>query len=199
MFHDAERPDITLSDWDRLREKFPGALISQMLNREDAGVPDWFMPMAWGIAIASDELLHEAGDMPTSSWQEAGYARFWHELGPRMLLTRQCHKPRLWSIERWDTRHHGVDEVLCFPFGSTPIFTRTYAQAMRLAMHCHYHKLPPGLRWIRSPDHDLDIVTEFARIRRFDERYRRNHQARDNLRGFAPMDTPDKLKSYPSV
>jgi hypothetical protein len=189
MFYDAERPDITLSDWDRLREKFPGGLISQLLNREDAGVPDWFMPMAWGIAIASDELLREAGDMPTSNWQETGYARFWHELGPRMLLTRQCHKPRLWSIERWDTRHHGVDEVLCFHFGSTPIFTRTYAQAMRLAMHCHYHKLPPGLRWIQSPDHDLDIVTEFARIRRFDERDSQYQQGQDNLRGFAPSST----------
>ena len=87
MFYDANRPDIRLSDWDRLREKFPGGLISQLLNREDAGVPDWFMPMAWGIAIASDELLRDAGNMPTSSWQETGCARFWHELGPRMLLT----------------------------------------------------------------------------------------------------------------
>jgi hypothetical protein len=106
-----------------------------------------------------------------------------------MLLTRQCSKTHSWSIERWDTRHHGVDEVLCFPFGSTPIFTQTYAQAMRLAMHCHYHKLEPGLRWIRSPDHDLDIVTEFARTRHFSERCRRYHQARDNLRGFAPSST----------
>jgi hypothetical protein len=189
VFYDANRPDITLSEWDRLREKFPRSLISQMLNREDAGVPDWFMPSAWGIAIASDELLRDAGNMPTSSWQETSCAHFWHELGPRMLLTRQCSKTHSWSIERWDTRHHGVDEVLCFPFGSTPIFAQTYAQAMRLAMHCHYHKLPRGLRWIRSPDHDLDVVTEFARIRRFDERYSRYQQGQGNLRGFAPSST----------
>jgi len=42
------------------------------------------------------------------------------------------------------------DEVLVFNFGSTPIFTRSYQSAMRLAMYCNGNNPPHGLRWIKQ-------------------------------------------------
>jgi hypothetical protein len=140
-----------------------------------------------GVTIASDELLRQAGhrhDMLPRSWQQTSYAYFRYDIGPRMLLTRRCDDTHLSSIERWDARRYGVDEVLSFHFGSTPISPQTYAHAMRLTMYFHNHEPPAGLRWINSPDRDLDSVSEFARMRRFDEHYARYQQARNNLRGF---------------
>jgi hypothetical protein len=36
----------------------PTKLISEVINRDKAGLPDWFVPPARGIAVASPSLLH---------------------------------------------------------------------------------------------------------------------------------------------
>src|SRR5438445_440700 len=72
------------------------------------------------------------------------------------LMVRGCGS--LWTVER------EMDEVLVFPYGSLPVFTRTHRAAKYLAEYCQYPEpgegsYPPprgvasGLRWIVStPD-----------------------------------------------
>ena len=83
-----------------------------------------------------------------------------------VLPVRRCDKHEWWVIER---RVADVDEVLVFNFGSTPIFTRGYQSAMRLAMYCNGNNPPHGLRWIKETPDDCPGAIEFARKRRIDE------------------------------
>ena len=82
------------------------------------------------------------------------------------LAVRRCDKHEWWVIER---RVADVDEVLVLSFGSTPIFTRSYQSAMRLARHCNGNNPPHGLRWIKETPDDCPGAIEFARKRRIDE------------------------------
>jgi hypothetical protein len=61
MFYDVSDPDIKLSDWERFRKEFPQHLIDEVLGREQACLPDWFVPLAWGVGVASDALLQQVG------------------------------------------------------------------------------------------------------------------------------------------
>ena len=62
-----------------------------------------------------------------------------------------------------------VDDVLVFGFGWTPIFTRSYQSAMRLAMHCHVNWPPGGLSWIKGMPTDPKPAIEIARQRHVQE------------------------------
>ena len=153
MFYDVKRPEITLAEWERFRGEFPRSLIDEVIDRDAARLPDWFLPAAWGVGIASDELLRRAGHQGIyrpRGWRETSCDSYRLGLGVQTLLVRRSENEDLWTIERWnETRRYEVDEVLGFHFGSTPIFTRTYSAAMRLAMHCHGNEPPTGLRWIK--------------------------------------------------
>jgi hypothetical protein len=181
MFYDVERPEITLLEWERFCEEFPPRLIEDVIDRDKACLPDWFMPWAWGVVIASDELLREAGHRDgmrqPPDWREPTPHYFEHAINGRSLLlvSRESGETGLWTIERLGpSRRYEVDEVLGHIFGGTPLFTRSYQSAMPLAMHCHTKEPPPGLRWIKAPPENVvKGVTEFAKMRRFDERYAR--------------------------
>jgi hypothetical protein len=83
-------------------------------------------------------------------------------------MVRQCGNQDLWTVEQWNEErpYQHSDEILVYKFGSTPIFTRSYQSAMRLAMHCHVNGPPSGLRWIAAcPPNYQDAIDE----RRIDE------------------------------
>ena len=83
------------------------------------------------------------------------------------LGVRRCDdKHEWWVIER---RVADVDEVLVLRFGSTPIFTRSYQAAMRLAMHCDVNAPTADLRWIKTTPNNKQAAIEFARKRRIEE------------------------------
>ena len=162
MFYDLERPEITLLEWERFYEEFPLRLIEDVIDRDKACLPDWFMPRAWGVAIASDELLREAGHRDgmrqPPGWRETKPHSFKHALDgdnwnpESFLLVRESDETGLWTIERLGpSRRYEVDEVLGHIFGGTPLFTQSYQSAMCLAMHCHTKEPPAGLRWIKAP------------------------------------------------
>jgi hypothetical protein len=65
---------------------------------------------------------------------------------------------------------------------------------MRLAMHHDNNELTPGLRWTENQDH-LSGVTDFIRMRRFDEQYTRYKQERDHLRDLASRPPGGRVKS----
>lgn len=54
-----EHPDVALSYW-RAFANSPPFHIDQVIDRHECGLPDWFVPLARGAAIADDVLLLKA-------------------------------------------------------------------------------------------------------------------------------------------
>jgi hypothetical protein len=160
MLYDLEHPHVLLSDWQKFsRESSP--LVAEIIDRDEAKLPDWLVPVAHGVFTASDALLRTAGHRDgmrrPRGWLESDddvYIRYVDPVDPynaRWLLVRECFVQGLWMVERWTQRRRypGSDEILVHQFGSTPIFTRSCPAAMRLAMLCH-PKPRAGLHWIAA-------------------------------------------------
>jgi hypothetical protein len=96
-------------------------------------MPDDFVPWAPGIVIPSDYLLraaeHRAGSRRPEGWSLEKPDVFTKVMYGNRLMVRGCGK--FWTAER------ELDEVLGFPFGPLPVFTRTDQAAMRLVEYCH--------------------------------------------------------------
>ena len=180
MFNDVDHPHVTLSDWEAFKasETARQCRIAEVVDRGDCGCfPDWFVPLARGVAIASDALLSEAGHRKGMRRQ-----RNWIKLDPdsyslrvgytngadrsNLLIVRRCDKHEWWVIER---RMADIDEVLVCGFGSTPILAPSYTSAMCLSLLCNVDKPPHGLRWIKQAPDDCPGAIEFALKRRIDE------------------------------
>jgi hypothetical protein len=180
MFSELDHSHISPSDWRKFCLDFPRHLIDQVIDREEAKLPDWFVPSARGVALASEELLRAAGHRPgmyrPRNWHEwsAGCFVRWmgepHLNGRRdFLLVRASDHNELWTIERCGAeRRWEVDEALVSVIGCTPIFTRSYQAAMRLATFCHERGVP-GLRWFKVAPENYKLEIEIARQRRRDE------------------------------
>jgi hypothetical protein len=191
MFCDVDHPEVPLSDWQTFVKAFPPHLIADVIDRRKIGLPNWFVPFAHGVAIASNALLREAGHRlgmhRPRGWLNYNVDMFrwmidWDPFNGRWLLVRQCNNQGLWTVERWHQKrpHGNADEVLVHQFGSTPIFTQSYQAAMRLGMHCHANGPPAGLRWISAcPENIQELIDD----RRIDEIIaRRNAHQEDYLR-----------------
>jgi hypothetical protein len=162
MSYDLNQPQVSLSDWQKYDREF-SPFIGEVLDRDAAKLPGWFVPFAHGVFVAGDALLRTAGHCDgmrrPPGWRQARgidtdgvYVRHVDPVDPynsRWLLVRECLVQGLWMVERWtdERRHSDADEILVHGFGSTPIFTRSCPAAMRLAMHCHVNGPPAGLRW----------------------------------------------------
>ena len=176
MIFEPGHPDAPLPDWERFRNGFSPFLIKEVIDRDECCLPGWFVPLARGAAIASDALLRDAGYRPgrgrPRGWREPSADYFIKEIACNsFLMVRECEETNLWTVERLGRarRHVDDDEVLVHVFGSTPIFTRSYQSAMRLAMHCHKKGPPNGLRWIQTTPDDREGAIEMARKRKFYE------------------------------
>jgi hypothetical protein len=171
MFFDVDHPDVPPSDWQTFVKEFPPHLIAEVIDRSKLGLPDWFVPFARGVVIASNALLREAGHH-NGMYRPRGWVNYhcdvfrwmidWDPNNARWLLVRQCNNQGLWTVERWcKKRTHGnADEVLVHQFASTPIFTRSYQAAMRLAMHCHENGPPAGLGWISAISENIQELID---------------------------------------
>jgi hypothetical protein len=198
MFYDTDHPNVSLSEWERFLKELPTHLIAEVIDRSKSGLPDWFVPLARGVGIASDALLrkvgHQHGMNRPGGWRKTHCDVFVRDIGPegrehlKCLKVRQCNDQGLWTAERWsETRQcSNSDEMLVYPFGSTPIFTRCYQSAMQLAQYSHENGPPDGLRWISACPKDGKDAIEFARERSIDEApAHRNAHQEDHLRGAA--------------
>ena len=186
MFNDADHPNVTLPEWKgfKVSETARQGHIAQVVDRRDCGFfPDWYVPLARGVAIAGPALLREAGYDdgmrrprnwikldPDSYSLRAGYTKGADR--SNLLIIRRCDKHEWWIIERVI---RGKEEVLVCSFGSTPILTPSYKSAMCLALHCNVDKLPHDLRWIKLAPDDCPSAIEFALKRRIDEAQSERH------------------------
>jgi hypothetical protein len=163
-----ERHERILATWQSFKDwqSFKGynlptsarRLIDDVIDRSEAGLPDWFAPWAPGVVIAGSYLLEAAGYKPGPSlrkrgWslREDGYAYTMIKHGNRL---KACPCGKFWTIER----QNGA--ALCFYFGPLPVFARTAREAMYVGEYCHPSPLegeypfpaPRGvarsLRWI---------------------------------------------------
>jgi hypothetical protein len=181
MLYDVGHPSVPMSDWQTFRKEFSPLLIGEVIDRSEIKLPDWFVPLARGVAIASDTLLRKA------AYRHGSYRpRGWHKTHCDVfikrtvadkdknfaaLTVRQYANQRWWSIERYHEgrKYEDTTDVLVFVFGSTPIFCWNPQSAMCLAEYCQTNYLPVGLRWVAACPDNKDGAIEFARKRRIDE------------------------------
>ena len=181
MLYDVGHPSVPMSDWQTFRKEFSPLLIGEVIDRSEINLPDWFVPLARGVAIASDALLLMSGyrrpsDRPLG-WRKTQCDVFIKRTVPdkdkrfATLTVRQYANQRWWTVERYHERrkYEDITDVLVFVFGSTPIFCWNYQAAMRLAEYCQLNGPPPGLSWVAACPDDKDGAIEFARKRRIDE------------------------------
>jgi hypothetical protein len=161
MLNDADHPNVPVRDWTEFRDNPSPFLAREVIDRKETQLPGKFAPLARGVIIASDHLLRRAGHRCgrfgaiDDGWRKTHAEHFPLTIGRKAfirpegeLCVRQC--GRLWTVERLGPYRWGEPEnyqVLSFLFGSTPICTRSYTSAMRLAVHFEAHGLPL-LRWI---------------------------------------------------
>jgi hypothetical protein len=147
----------------------------EVIDRSEINLPDWFVPLARGVAIAGDRLLHLAGHehglyRPRGWWEKSPHYFLKNIDWASSLLVRDCVKSGLWTVERLGPRRQSeVDDVLVYTFGWTPIVTRTYQAAMRLAMHCQANGPPFQCRWFKADLERDKRAVEIARQRKKDE------------------------------
>ena len=179
MMYDTGHGDVPLADWQQFLKAFSPFVIDKVIDRSKTKLPDWFVPLARGVAIASNSLLCKARHIPgmygPHGWRQSDCDVFELDVGPNgfvdstRLYVRGC--GHLWSIERLSAvrpyEHSG--EVLVFLFGSTPICTRGCWSAMRLAMQCHANGPPAGLRWIAACPGNYEVIVKLAQKRRMIE------------------------------
>jgi hypothetical protein len=128
------------------------------LDRDQAGMPDYFVPEAPGALLAGKDMLIAAGDIPGApepkgwtpgvplmpelngrrAWETADFEKPSAD-GERMLRIKRLGK--FWMPERsirvkCGRYNYREVQALVFAFGSAPIWTRTPRAAMRLAAHC---------------------------------------------------------------
>lgn len=175
-------PKIPLSDWQRFRKHFPESYFETVLDRQAVGLPDWFIPFAWGVAVASPALIHRVQQRPCKepSWDwipAASGESFRRCMGACSLIVRLTEHDDLWTIERWSRNGPEVDEVLCFRYGWTPLYARTSDQAKCLATYCHLNGPPPGFHWVLGPQVDVNRVAKLAKQYRGSQvsAHRRSH------------------------
>ena len=65
MMFEEGHPNVTLAEWQGFKswqKSCPSRLIDELIDRDECGCfPNWFVPLAPGVMIASDELLRQAG------------------------------------------------------------------------------------------------------------------------------------------
>lgn len=177
MDFEINHPIVPLTEWLRFRARSEPEVPSRIIDRYETGLPDNFVPLARGGIIPSDDLMnrvvgrHHEGCRP-HGWKKSRTANgFQKYMNPKFLFVTSYGNQNFWTIERYSQSRDDLKsrEVLVFDFGSTPVLTRSYALAMRLAVHCHVNQPLPECRWINTFPNDFSGAIELARRLLIDE------------------------------
>ena len=173
MFYEIGFPNLPPADWQKFRKEFSPYRFEKVIDRDEACLRPRFVPLARGVAIASDYLLQRVchcGMSRPLGWRETSPDLFRKKIGKnKYLVVWNCEQTGLWTVERINQWPKAIDEVLVHPLGRTPVFTRSYQAAMQLAMHCHVNGPPTEFSWYKAdPNKDIE-AREIARRRRIEE------------------------------
>ena len=134
-------------------------IFEAFIDRDQAHMPDIYVPRAKGALIAGEYLLRAAGYRHGShrpqGWRKFKPGVFVKPLSYEFTLeVRQCGNWRsnLWTIERSNYLIDGycVEALVC-AFENVPIHATTYQGAMRVAEHCHpFPQHPVPGCWFRA-------------------------------------------------
>jgi hypothetical protein len=61
MVHDECHPNVSLSDWEAYRDWSSPHPFEKVLDRDEARLPYWYLPLARGAAIPNQYLLSWTG------------------------------------------------------------------------------------------------------------------------------------------
>jgi hypothetical protein len=106
MVFEHGHPNVTLKDWQgfkswqKSQEVLPSHLIDEVVDRNETGLPDRFVPLARGGAIASDHFLHQAGHYHGKrrppGWFVSPTASGFHKfMNPKFLFVGRYDDPHL--------------------------------------------------------------------------------------------------------
>jgi hypothetical protein len=139
-----------------------GRLFETFIDRDQAPMPDIYVPSAKGVLIAGEDLLRAAGYRARShrpkGWRKFKPGVFVKPLSSEFTLeVRQCGSWRsnMWTVERSNFFTDGdcVEALVC-AFENVPIWATTYQGAMRMAEYCHpFPQAPVPGRWVRAWHH----------------------------------------------
>jgi hypothetical protein len=170
--------DIPPSEWEAFRDAPPRDLIGEVVDRSKTELPEYCVPLARGVAVASDALLERAGYRPGRSrprrWRplRADCSRGWDGVAfvnevrrGGGLYTRRYGD--LWNVE-WATQGM-LPQILVVRDGSTPIVTHTCDEAMLLGELC-LSAPPEKLCWVSVSGRDCgEDLIELAKERTVNE------------------------------
>jgi hypothetical protein len=168
-------PDISCSDWSSFRRGASPCLVEQVLDRNAIILPNWYLPLARGAAVASPYLLrragYRAGRHRARDWRKPTREELFKDLRTYCLIAIKC--GNFWRIaldvNAYRRPHGYTNYALAHFFGSTPMLTRTYQEATYLAELCWPNEPPSGLCWVSECPDDMRGAIEFARQRRIGE------------------------------
>ena len=181
--YDECHPDVPCSDWDAFCKWVSPYPFEKVLDRNSANLPDWFVPLARGAAIAGPRLLHMAG-YRTGLYLAPGWVKpqvkpsrehVFKDLGRNCLIAFKC--GALWRIGldvgALSRPHNYANFALVHLFGSTPILTRTYQEATYLAEFCYKAGHNTSLWWVHECPDDVHGAIEYAHRRCINEKLSR--------------------------
>jgi hypothetical protein len=121
-------------------------LFADFIDRKEVELPEYYLPSARLVVIASASILRGLDCPPGSSapagWKRRG-DRFWKPLYADALKLWVQRWGRFWSIERSAGGPPGEHQALVCAFSGCPIWTCGKEPAMLLAEYSHL--LPRGL------------------------------------------------------
>jgi hypothetical protein len=175
MFLDDEHPDIPLPDWDAFKRWGSPYLIEEILDRNSANLPDWFVPLARGAATPSRYLLRHAGYSrrycrPSDWRKDPDNGSLYKAVYNECMIVTPCGP--LWRIEREGTSyrpHRNINHPLAHVFGPTPILARNVQAAICLVEYYFLNGVPAGLTWAQGCPDDLRGAIEYAKQRCINE------------------------------
>jgi hypothetical protein len=124
-------------------------LLVRCVDRDEARLPDFFLPEAVGVIVAEPEFMR-AIELPLWSDYPLGWSMTDEVRGQSHDCNLEVTKlGEYWFVGR-KGKDHEISETVVEAFGAAPICTRTPRDAMLLAQHSHPEvRLPIGAHWLK--------------------------------------------------
>ncbi|GLR89460.1 hypothetical protein [Bradyrhizobium iriomotense] len=153
-FFDPAHPGVPLQDWKTFKNEFSRFKFEEVLDRDQIDLNLGQLPLARGAVMPSHYWLRSTGFRPNKNkpceWQRVSAEVYRATIDGVDVHVCQLQYTKLWLIYRAPVSRPLVREMLVFVFGSTPVVTRHYREAIHMAQT--YNRSEPvrgGFRWVK--------------------------------------------------